>query len=117
MDFLDNIYFDNPVRNYLLVVAVILAAIILKRSLSRYIAALFYLPVKKISKNIDKKLFVNLVVAPLQILIVLLISVIAVDKLYFPKSLIVNVYHVTSQQIAESFVMGVIIISVICVIL
>ena len=113
MDFLDKIYFDNPVRNYLLVAAVILVAIILKKILSRYIAALFYLPVKKVSKNIDKRLFVNLVVAPLEILIVLLISVIALDKLYFPKRLIVNVYHVTSKQIVESLVMGVIIISII----
>ncbi|MDQ6890945.1 MAG: mechanosensitive ion channel family protein [Bacteroidota bacterium] len=117
MDFLEQVYFDNTVKNYLLVAGTILLAIILKKFLSRYIATLFYLPVKKFSKNIDKRLFINLVVEPLEILLVLLISFLAIDKLYFPKLWIVNVYHVTSKQIIESIIIGIIILSVIWVVL
>lgn len=117
MDFLDQVFFDNTVRNWLLVAGTILLAIILKKFLSRYIASLLYLPVKKFSSNIDKQHFVNLVVQPLETLLVLLIAVLAIDHLYFPRQLVVNVYHVTSKQIAESIVIGIIIIYVIWVIL
>jgi MscS family membrane protein len=57
------------------------------------------------------------VVEPLEILVVLLISVIAIGRLNYPRELNVAVYHVTSKQIAESIVIGIIIISAIWVIL
>lgn len=117
MNFLEEIFFDNTVKNYLLVAGIILLAIVLKRILSKYIAYLLYLPVKKISKNIDQKLFTNLVVTPLQMLLVLGISFIALYRLNFPHQLNVKVYHVTSKEIIESIVIGIIIIFVIWVIL
>ena len=117
MDFLNEVYFDNSVRNYLLVFGVILLAFILKRFLSKYIAVLLYLPVKKYSENIDKRLFINLVVQPLGLLVVILISVLAIDRLNFPQTLVVKIYHVTSKQIIESFVIGIIIICAIWVVL
>jgi len=117
MDFLEKIYFDNSLKNYLLVAGIILLVIILKKFLSRYIASLLYLPVKKFSKNIDRQLFINLVVEPLDILLLLLVSFLAIDKLSFPKRWIVNIYHVTSKQIVESIIIGIIILSVTWVIL
>ena len=117
MEFLEQVYFDNTVKNYLLVAATILLALILKRYLSKYVASLLYLPVKRFSANIDKQHFINLVVQPLETLLVLIISVIAIGRLFFPKQLVVNIYHVTSRQIAESIVIGIIIIYVIWVIL
>ena len=50
-------------------------------------------------------------------MLVVLISVIAFDRLNFPQQLNVNVYHVTSKQIVESSIMGVIIIAITWVIL
>lgn len=117
MDFLDKVYLDNTARSYLIVAGTILVAVILKKILSKYIASLLYLPVKKFSANIDKKHFINLVVEPLEILFVLLISVLAIGRLYFPHQLNVKVYHVTSKQIIEDLIIAVIIISVIWVIL
>jgi MscS family membrane protein len=117
MDFLQQVYFDNTIKNWLLVAGTILLAVILKRILSRYIAYLLYLPVKKYSSNIDKQHFINLVVQPLETLLALLISVLAIGRLYFPRQLIVNVYHVTSKQIAESIIIGIIILYVIWVVL
>jgi MscS family membrane protein len=117
MNFLDQVYFDNTVKSYLLVAATILLAIIIKKVLSRYIASLLFLPVKKFSTNINKQHFINLVVAPLETLLLMVISMLAIDRLYFPNRLNVKVYHVTTKQIAESIVIGIIIIYVIWVVL
>ena len=117
MDFLNQVYFDNTVKSYLLVAATILLVIFLKRFLSGYIATLLHLPVKKITKGIDKKLFINLVIGPLEVLLSLLISFVAIDKLIFPRAWIVNVYQVTTKQIVESLFIGIIIISITWVVL
>ena len=79
--------------------------------MSRYIASLLYIPVKRNSSKIDKNIFVNLVVSPLEVFLVLLISVLALDRLTFPNELIVKVYHVTTKQIIESILLGLLIIT------
>lgn len=117
MDFLNQVYFDNTVKNLLLVGGTILLTILLKKFLSRYIASLLHRPVKKFANNIDKELFVNLVIEPIEILFLLLISFLAVDKLTFPKRWIINIYHVTSKQIIESVLLGIIILSITWVVL
>jgi MscS family membrane protein len=113
MSFLDEIYFDNPVRNYLMILAAILLAVLLKKFLSKYAASILYHLFKKSAGEIDKKLFIDLVIAPLEMFLVLLVSVLAIDRLYFPSQLNVPVYHVTTKQIVESIIIGMIILSII----
>jgi MscS family membrane protein len=113
MSFLDEIYFDNPVRNYLIILAAILVAVLLKKVLSKYIASILYRLFKKSAGDIDKKHFIDLVVAPVEIFLVLLVSVLAIDRLNFPSQLNVQVYHVTTKQITESIIIGIVIISLI----
>jgi len=43
---------------------------LIKRFLSKYIASLLYIPVKRSVRNIDKIIFVNLVVSPLEVFLV-----------------------------------------------
>ncbi|MBA2250792.1 MAG: mechanosensitive ion channel [Chitinophagaceae bacterium] len=111
MNMLDEIFFDNPVKSYLLVATVIIVAVLLKRYLSRYIASLLFLLIKRSSKHIQKSVFVNLVVQPLDSFLVILVSVLAFDRLYFPHRLNIKIYHVTAHDIVESFFIGIIIIS------
>lgn len=113
MDFLDSVFLGNSIRAYLLVVAVIVIAILIKRYLSRYIASLLYIPLKRNSSRIDKLVFVDLVVSPLEAFLVILISVLALDRLRFPDELMAQVYHVTSKQIVESLLLGILIIALI----
>jgi MscS family membrane protein len=113
MSFLDEIYFDNSVRNYLVIIGAILVAILLKKILSKYIASILYRLFKSSAGNIDKKHFINLVIDPLQIFLVLVVSVLAIDELNFPSRLNVRVYHSSTKQIVESIIIGVIIISLI----
>ena len=110
MDFLDQVYFQNNIRSYLVVAIVIAVAFFIKTFISRYIASLMYIPVKK-SCAIDKKIFINLVVLPLESFIVILISVLALERLTFPHQFLINIYHVTTKQIVESGLIAILIIS------
>ncbi len=111
MDFLDNIYFDNPLKNYLLVGGLILVMLIFKRFLSRYIASIVFRVVKRIWKNLEKKPFVDLVVEPLEWLLLILITVFSIDKLNFPVKWHYTIYGHSTEQIVDRFGMGIIIIA------
>ena len=100
--FLNTLVFDNTIRDFLIVGGTILLAILLKRFLSRYIAGLLFRLVKRIAEGVDKKSFVNLVVSPLETFLVILISLIAIDKLKFPGVLNFRIYKVNSHQIIET---------------
>jgi MscS family membrane protein len=83
-DFLDQVYFNNTLRSYFLVAGTILLAILIKRILSRYIAGVLFALVKRVARGVDKKSFVRLVVSPLEVFLLMLISIIAFDKLDYP---------------------------------
>ncbi|MEI9944118.1 MAG: hypothetical protein WDN26_07815 [Chitinophagaceae bacterium] len=110
-DFLDRIWFDNTVRSYLIVAAVILFVIIVKRYLAHYVAALIYYPVKSIWKNVDRKTFTNLVAKPLGLFLAVFISVITLYKLNFPARLDVEIYKITLKQLFHALASLIIIFS------
>ncbi|MES2430441.1 MAG: mechanosensitive ion channel domain-containing protein [Bacteroidota bacterium] len=110
MSFLDEIYFDNTVRSYIAVASTIILALLLKRYLSRYIAAVCYRLVHRIWSTIDKKLFVDLVVEPLEWFLVIFISLFAIDKLTFPEALKYDIYGHPTNDIASRLGMGILII-------
>ncbi len=100
-EFLDQVYLNNTVRQYLLVAGVILIVIIFKRYLSKYLAGLIFPLVNKITRGIDKKPFVNLVVQPLEIFLLILVTMIALEKLNFPDVLKFDIYKVSFHRVIE----------------
>lgn len=64
-DFLEQIWWGNPVKNYFITGGIILFVWLLKKFISRYFAGLLFRVVHSIWKDVDKKSFVNLVVKPL----------------------------------------------------
>src|SRR5450432_2977737 len=117
MDFLNQVYFNNTIRSYLMVVGTILLVLLLKRYLSRYLVSLFFRIVKKIWKTVSKQSFVDLVVAPLEWFLVLFIAVLAIDKLNFPGILLYTLYGHTTEDIISRTGTGIIIVSFIWLIL
>jgi MscS family membrane protein len=98
-DFLDQIWFDNPVRNYLIVAGVILFVLVLRRIISRYLAGLLFKGVNRIWKDVDKKSFISLLIQPLGFFLIILVSIIALYKLYFPARLNIDIYGYSTRQI------------------
>jgi MscS family membrane protein len=101
MKFLEEIYLDNTVGKWLMVAGVILLALLLKKYVSRYLASLLYRMVYKTWKSVDKKSFIDLLLAPLQWFVLTLIAVFSIDKLNFPSVLFFNLYHISTQLIFE----------------
>lgn len=117
MDFLNKIYLDNSVRNYLIVGGVILIAFIFKRYISRNVAFVFYKLAKRIWKTLDKKSFIDLVVEPLEWFLVIAITVFSLDKLNFPDALEYKIYGHTTDDILSRIGTGIIIVAFIWLLL
>lgn len=111
MEFFDNIYFDNSVKSYCIVLGSILLMLILKRYLSRYIASLLFRLSHRIWKNIEKKSFTDLVVEPLEWFLLILIAVFAIDKLNFPQVWQYKIYGHSTNEILTKVGIGIIIVS------
>jgi MscS family membrane protein len=95
-------FLDNTLASYFYVIGIILLALLIKRIISKYLAKLLYRVVAKAAKNIARQSFLDLVVQPLDVFLVLLISLIALDKLNFPSQFNFNIYHITFRQLIDS---------------
>ena len=110
-DFWNQVILNNPIKKYFLVVAAILITVILKRILSRFIAGLLYRTVKGITFGADKNSFVNLVIAPLETFLVVLVTIVSIEKLRFPSILDFDVYEISSRKIAHSIAITILIMA------
>ncbi len=110
MKFLDQVYFDNSLRSYITVCIIIFIAFILKRIISKYAASLLFKLIKPKSGGLDKLQFNNLIVAPIERILFVLISFFAIDRLNFPHDFLFNIHKVTSQDIVEGIASAIIII-------
>lgn len=115
--FLEYRILDNTVATYLVVAGIILLAIIFRRFISKYLAGLLFRVVTRISRGVDKKSFVGLVVSPLETFLLILVTIIAFDKLNFPEALNVTVYKTGLKQIIDGIARIVLIIAFIWLIL
>jgi MscS family membrane protein len=101
-DFLDEIWYDNPVRNYLKVVAAILLVLLFKRYIARYVADLLFLIVHSIWRGVDKASFRHLIAKPLGFFLFVLVTIIALHSLTFPEELNVEIYRFTVKELIHS---------------
>ena len=115
--FLDTLIFDNTVRMYLIVIGTILFVLLLKRLFSKYIASLLFLIVKRAAKGLDKKPFLNLVVQPLETFLLILVTMIALEKLKFPSVLEFEIYRIPFHSIVESVSIIILLVSFIWLLL
>ena len=110
-------FLDNTIANYLVVIVIILVAVIFRRFISKYLAGLLFRIVTKVSRGVDKKSFVGLVVSPLETFLLILVTIIAFDKLNFPEALNVTVYKTGLKQIIDGIAKIILIIAFIWLIL
>lgn len=101
-DFFQQVYFDNQVRDIVIVFAVILLVILLKRLFSKYLAGLIFTVFRRVWKNLDKKEFIDLVVHPLGMLVVFFVSISALFQLKFPGVWDVAIYRTTLKGILHA---------------
>ena len=108
--FLQQEVLNNTLESYGYVIITISLAMLIRRFVSNYIAKLLYKLVAKAAKNIARQSFLDLVMQPLGVFLVLLVSIISLDKLIFPKAFNVNIYHITLRQCIDSLAAGTLVI-------
>ena len=108
--FLQQELLHNTIANYLYVLGTILLIFLFKRFISKYLAKLLYKIIAKAAKNIARQSFLDLVVHPLDLFLVMLISIIAFDKLNFPPEINFRIYHTSFSQLIDSVAAGTLII-------
>ena len=111
MDFLNQVYFENTVKSYIVVLATILGILAFRKLLSHSIATLLHRFVKKTWGTIEKKKFVSLTVEPLGWFIAITVAVFAIDKLNFPQEWNFKIYHHAFDEILQKAGMVFIIIA------
>ena len=92
-------FFDNTVQDWLWTIGVILFVLILNKIVSRYLAKLACRILNRKWKTFDEYKFIDLIIHPLSIFLVVTISIIALYRLRFPAVLNILVYKYTLQQI------------------
>jgi MscS family membrane protein len=111
MNLLDEMIFDNSIRSYLVILGVILPVLLFRNILSKGIASLLFIPIKKNWKKVDKKEFISLTIKPLSWFIVILIVVLSIEKLNFPLLWNFKIHGITSNEILQKIGTTAIIIS------
>lgn len=100
--FLDQIFLGNPARDYFWVIGVILFVLLLNRIISKYIAILLCKIFKRTWKTFDQEKFINLIIHPLGIFLVITVSIVAFYRLTFPEELNITLYKYSVRTILLS---------------
>jgi MscS family membrane protein len=117
MKFLDQVYFDNSLRSYLVVVMAIFIVLLLKRVISKYAAVLLFKLINRKANKIDRAKFITLIISPIERLLLVLISFFTLESLNFPKDLMLTFHNVTSQDIVDGIASAIIILCFVSVII
>ncbi|MBI3138103.1 MAG: mechanosensitive ion channel [Sphingobacteriales bacterium] len=101
-DMLNQVWWDNPVRSYLIAGLVILFVWLFRPVISRYFAGLLFGAVHRIWKSVDKPAFTSLVFKPLGFFLLILVSITTLYKLNFPHQLNETIYKFSIKEIVQS---------------
>jgi MscS family membrane protein len=97
--FLQQVFFDNTVQDYLLTAGIIAVVFLLKRIISRLVAKSAGRLFRRHWKDLNETRLIALVVQPLGLFLVAFISIIVLYRLRFPARLNSSIYKYTLQTI------------------
>jgi MscS family membrane protein len=101
-ELLEKVILNNSIQAYAICFGSILLVVLFKRYLSGYLAGVFFRIIQRASWKVEKKDFIDLLVGPLETFLVMLVTIVALDKLNFPDAMKFDIYRIQSQRILES---------------
>lgn len=101
-EFLKNNFLDNPLMSYVWIAVIFIVMLLLKGVISRFLCRILYSFFPKAKKYVDRKQFIDLVLLPMEWFIVWTVVVFSLHKLKFPEVLKVELYKVSTQDIADA---------------
>jgi MscS family membrane protein len=105
-DFLHYVILNNTLLAYIWVLLSFVTGFALKRFVSKYLATLLYNIFRRKGKVFKKKLFLDLIVTPLEWFLMLVVVMVAAEKLNYPDILVFEVYRVSFRSIIDSLAKG-----------
>ncbi len=113
MNFLDQIFLDNTIGSYIIAAIIILLMIILKRIISKYFTAFIFRLGKTQWSGMTKKEFDNIIIVPLERIIMVIVIILSLGRLKFPNQLEFSIDSVSSRDIVDSIASAAIIICIV----
>jgi MscS family membrane protein len=101
-DFLNSSFLDNPISSYLWVILILVAMLLLKGIISRFLCSILYGFFPQAKKYVERKKFIALVLIPMEWFIVWTVAVFSLHKLIFPEALKFELYKLSTQDIADA---------------
>jgi MscS family membrane protein len=101
MEFWDQVIFDNTVRQYAIVAAIILVAYVFKQFFGRYVAGFFFFLMRRMGRVVERQSFMDLIVGPVENFLFIFISYFSLKTLNFPKVLNVNLWKASTPDLLE----------------
>ncbi|UYQ93086.1 mechanosensitive ion channel family protein [Chitinophaga horti] len=92
-DFLNSQFLGNPILDYLIVIGVVLLVLIIRRILSTWVASISFSFIKGWTPSLQRSDFVNLLVRPLEYLLVFVAFMLTINRLHFPPQLNFPIYR------------------------
>ena len=99
---LDQIILSNSIRSYLLVAAILLVTLLIKRLISRFFASLIYTWVDKKNHSDLRKNHVHRLIVPIEQFLLFLVAIIAIYELKFPAAWDLKLFKLSLQQFIDS---------------
>jgi MscS family membrane protein len=101
-NFLQTIFWDNTIREYLISAAIIGVVLIIKRLISRYLAGLMCRLITRLDKNFNEASFQQLVLTPIETFLMVLALVIAGERLRMPEVFRFKIWSISLAGLLES---------------
>jgi len=122
IEFLEQIFFGNSLRNYLYFSSILLFGLLFKRVFSKLLNRLIFLLFKRIEPDTEPKVFIEMLLKPVEFLIILIVIYLSINQLDYPlnevifrrTSLIDNVptlYELKVVQVVDKLILLLFIIS------
>ncbi|WP_411274126.1 mechanosensitive ion channel family protein [Daejeonella sp.] len=84
--FLNDIFFGNTVKSYLIAIGILIFGLVFKRVFSRMLSRIIYKLFKSVDSGTDSKFFVGLLMRPIELLILFIAAYLAINQLDYPLS-------------------------------
>ena len=121
-EFLEQMFFGNSLRNYLYFSSILLFGLLFKRVFSKLLNRLMFLLFKRIEPGTEPKVFIEMLLKPVEFLIILIVIYLSINQLDYPlnevifrrTSLIDNVptlYELKVVQVVDKLILLFFIIS------
>ena len=99
---IDQMILSNAIRSYLLVAAILIVTLLIKRLVSRFFASLIYTWVDKKNHSDLRKNHVHRLIVPIEQFLLFLVAIIAIYELKFPEAWDVKLFKLSLQQLLDS---------------